>query len=196
MSPVAEKSRIYVAMSLPVAFAQVSTSGQFHAGRPPTVHDGSGSRSRKRQTSTVSRFTPSRAAISGMPTGSQIMKATVAKVLTTDQRRSDTHYMTSTNTTAAATQLACGIAGVREALETNRRKAGVDIVQRLYRCDNGWQLGARRGGPLDLADEDSWEIFVLDERGVVSGESAGWVSDETLALAVQRLTGYSARASA
>jgi hypothetical protein len=89
-------------------FAHASTSGQFHAGRPPTVQLGSGNSPRNRHTSTVSRFTPRRSAISGMPTGSQVMERTVANLLTTDQDCSDTQYMTQTVTTTKARLLLNG----------------------------------------------------------------------------------------
>jgi hypothetical protein len=83
----------------PVLFAHAAMSGQSQAGRPPTVHLGSGSRPRVLQMSTVGRRTPRRSAISAMPTGSQLMVATVANLLTTDQACSDTHYMTKSRTT-------------------------------------------------------------------------------------------------
>lgn len=67
----------------PVALAHFSMSGQFHAGRPPTVQRGSGKPSaRILHASTADRETPSRAAISTVPTGSQVMPNTVGKVLT------------------------------------------------------------------------------------------------------------------
>lgn len=84
----------YGAVERPVFSAQASTSGQFQAGLPPTVQDGSGSTSRSRHMSTVCRLTPRRSAISGMPTGSQIATLiTVEKDLTSVQWRRDNHYM-------------------------------------------------------------------------------------------------------
>lgn len=83
--------------SLPLLRAHASMSGQFHAGLPPTVQSGSGSTSRTRHMSTVARLTPSRSAISGMPTGSQFRTPeTVSNVLTSDQECRDNHYMTKT----------------------------------------------------------------------------------------------------
>lgn len=81
----------------PVDSAQASTSGQFHAGRPPTVQVGSGMTPRCRQMSTVGRLTPSRSATSAMPTGSQSsMPLTVGKVLTYRKVCVDNHYMNNT----------------------------------------------------------------------------------------------------
>jgi hypothetical protein len=67
---------------------------------------------------------------------------------------------------------------------------GNKITKRLYRCPNGWSLGARRGGYLHLADADTWEIFVLDPRGIVCGDPAGFVTDDMLARAVARLAAW------
>lgn len=81
----------------PVFSAHASTSGQFQAGRPPTVQEGSGRTLRSRHMSTVCRLTDSRSAISGMPTGSQVaMPITVEKDLTTVQGCRDTIYMAQT----------------------------------------------------------------------------------------------------
>ncbi len=74
--------------------------------------------------------------------------------------------------------------------ETRKRRRGETHVERLYRCPNGWSLGAVRGGPLVLAGQDSWEVFTLDPLGVVCGASVGFVSDETLRLAVERLASW------
>jgi hypothetical protein len=76
-----------------VALAQREMSPQSHAGRPPTVHRGSGSSPRSRQVSTVARLTARRSAISAIPTGS--MRESVAKVLTSGKGCDDNHYMTS-----------------------------------------------------------------------------------------------------
>lgn len=86
----------YEVRERPVSCAHLSTSGQFQAGRPPTVQRGSGMTPRLRQMSTVGRLTPSRSATSWMPTGSQFfMPRTVEKVLTLDKRCGDNHYMQS-----------------------------------------------------------------------------------------------------
>ena len=63
------------------------------------------------------------------------------------------------------------------------------VVERLYRCPNGLSLGARRGGPLHLADDDTWEIFTFYE-GIPYGRSVGWVTDEQLQRAVERLAAW------
>lgn len=99
--------------------------------------------------------------------------------------------------------LDCGIPGVT-ALEKRRKGtlpadlkadlAAHDVItERLYICGNGWQLGARRGGRLHLADNDTWEIFVLDARGITNcrddgtPETVGFVDEATLQRAVRRL---------
>lgn len=64
------------------------------------------------------------------------------------------------------------------------------ITERLYTCPNGWQLGARRGGRLHLADATTWEIFVLNSWGIAVGESVGWVDEPTLERAVERLAAW------
>jgi len=88
----------------PVALAQASTSGQFHAGRPPTVQRGSGMTPLCRQMSTVGRLTPSRSATSAMPTGSQsLMPTSVEKVLTLGKVCVDNHYMNATDIGTTAT---------------------------------------------------------------------------------------------
>lgn len=97
---VAEGEGRYDKGQRPVRSAHFCTSGQFHAGRPPTVHDGSGMSPRCRQMSTVGRLTPSRSATSAMPTGSQFfMGMTVGKVLTDRKDCVDNHYMNTTTTT-------------------------------------------------------------------------------------------------
>lgn len=60
-----------------VSRAHRSMSGQFHAGRPLTVHRGSGRSLRCRHMATVWRWTPSRWAMSSDPTGSHpfVMRA-------------------------------------------------------------------------------------------------------------------------
>jgi hypothetical protein len=77
-----------------------------------------------------------------------------------------------------------------ELLETRKQRRGETHVERLYRCPNGWSVGAVRGGPLVLAEHDSWEVFTLDPLGIVCGDSVGFVSDETLRLAVERLASW------
>lgn len=69
-------------------------------------------------------------------------------------------------------------------------KVGDIITERLYTCPNGLQLGARRGGRLHLADEHTWEAFVLDERGIVVGESVGWVTEAELERLVDALANW------
>lgn len=70
------------------------------------------------------------------------------------------------------------------------------ITERLYTCPNGLQLAARRGGRAHLADQDTWEIFVLDAWGIAGRtpdgmpDSVGWVDEATLARAVERLSGW------
>lgn len=64
------------------------------------------------------------------------------------------------------------------------------ITERLYRCANGLQLGARRGGRLHLADGNTWEIFTLDAKGIAIGQSSGFVSEEVLNRAVRRLASW------
>lgn len=96
----------------PVDLAQASTSGQFHAGLPPTSQRGSGMTPRCRHMSTVGRLTPSRSATSAMPTGSQSsMPDTVGKVLTDGKVCRDNRYMT-TDTLRAA--LAAALAQVAD----------------------------------------------------------------------------------
>lgn len=86
--------------SRPVSLAHLCTSGQFHAGRPPTVQRGSGSSFLCRQMSTVGRCTPKRSAISVMPTGSHSFTwVTVGKVLTPVYGCVDNHYMAPATTT-------------------------------------------------------------------------------------------------
>lgn len=88
----------------PVSTAHECTSGQFHAGLPPTVQRGSGSTPRSRHVSTVGRGKPSRSAISMMPTGSQSsMSRTVVKVLTPSKKCGDNHYMNNDATTTTKT---------------------------------------------------------------------------------------------
>jgi hypothetical protein len=74
-----------------------------------------------------------------------------------------------------------------ELLENPTCRAGQTRIQRLYRCPNGLSLGAVRGGPVDLAGDESWEVVVFDERGIVTSDSTGFVPDETLATIVGRL---------
>ena len=56
-----------------VSRAHFSMSGQFQQGRPETVHEGDGSSPRCFHMATVCRLTPSRAAMSSDPTGSQFL---------------------------------------------------------------------------------------------------------------------------
>lgn len=75
MAPIKPTNPDATNQSRPLLLAHASMSGQFHAGLPPTVQSGSGSTSRCRQASTVVRLTPSRSAISEMPTGEQSFMA-------------------------------------------------------------------------------------------------------------------------
>lgn len=75
-----------------------------------------------------------------------------------------------------------------EGLTSETEAAGRDhITERLYRCTNGLQLGARRGGRLHGADATTWEIFVLSSNSVLVGAPVGFVTDEQLEQAVVRL---------
>lgn len=65
------------------------------------------------------------------------------------------------------------------------------VTQRIYQCDNGLQLFARRGGPLHAADRHTWEI-VTGDRGVPYGSPVGFVDDATLADVVDRLAAWPA----
>jgi hypothetical protein len=83
--------------------------------------------------------------------------------------------------------LACDIPGVVRAQQSRRGK-GFRVEERLYECANGLALGARRGGPLHLADADSWEVFTLDERRLpIGGHAVGWIGEEQLLRLVKRL---------
>lgn len=85
--------------------------------------------------------------------------------------------------------LACPVPGVT-ARRTRRRYAGRTHEKRLYECANGLALGARRGGPLDQADGDTWEVWSLDERGLPIGESVGWVDEALLERTLRRLAAW------
>ena len=83
-----------------VSRAHLSMSGQFQQGRPDTVHDGGGSSPRCFHMATVCRLTPSRAAMSSDPTGSQFFggmsgASHVDAGLTSDVERGYTENMTS-----------------------------------------------------------------------------------------------------
>lgn len=98
------------------------------------------------------------------------------------------------------TQAPCAIPGVTLLERSGRATLPADpfgglrardrVTQRLYRCANGWSLGARRGGRLHLAGDDTWEVFVLDPMGVIEGEPKGFVDEATLETAVRRLAGW------
>lgn len=76
-----------------------------------------------------------------------------------------------------------------------RSKANGDLVtQRLYQRADGLALGARRGGPLHLADADTWEIFTMC-NGIVYGEPVGWVTEERLQSAIARLAAWGQEAA-
>lgn len=73
---------------------------------------------------------------------------------------------------------------------TFKSKANGDrVTERLYKCANNLWLGARKGGALHLSDGTNWEIFTFAD-GVPYGEPVGFVSDETLAVAVERLAAW------
>lgn len=91
-----------VAGSRPVPRAHTATSAHSHAGRPPTVHRGSGnvtSRRRIRQASTALRVTPRRWAISTVPTGSQAIPRSVCTMLTSEARCAHNTYMANSENT-------------------------------------------------------------------------------------------------
>jgi hypothetical protein len=68
-----------------------------------------------------------------------------------------------------------------------RQVRGATVEERLYAYPNGWALAARRGGVLDLAGPDSWEIAVLRPDAVMHGRSVGFVSDDDLAGAAETM---------
>lgn len=77
-----------------------------------------------------------------------------------------------------------------ELMERRHKKYGRVRVQRLYRCGNGLSLGACSGGPLDLGDDERpWEIFLFNPQGVVY-DRLGFVTDDGLARAVDRLDSW------
>lgn len=70
---------------------------------------------------------------------------------------------------------------------------GDTLTKRIYQCANGWGLGARRGGRLHVADAGSWEVFAVDPSGMPVPPSVGYVSDQALDSAVDRLASWWAR---
>ena len=95
-----------------------------------------------------------------------------------------------TTASASPTSIETPVQGVTALESTTKVGGGRRITKRLYKCSNGWSLGARRGGVLHLADDDTWEIFVLDPMGIANGEPAGFVTDATMDKAVARLAGW------
>jgi hypothetical protein len=86
-----------------VSRAQRSMSGQFHAGRPETVHEGGGSTPRCFHVLTVCSATPRRSAMSLDPTGSQFLGGMAAashvyRGLTSSEYRGYTYDMTKSTT--------------------------------------------------------------------------------------------------
>lgn len=90
---------------------------------------------------------------------------------------------------ATITDLRCATPGVC-ARQSRQRYGGLTIENRLYECANGLTLAARRGGMLHLAGADSWEVNVFTRHMVPTGEPVGWVSEEALARAVDRLAAW------
>lgn len=84
------------------------------------------------------------------------------------------------------TDLPCGTPGVRARSRT-MRSGRVVVEQRLYECPNGFSLACRRGGPLHLADEESWEVTTMRGRVAVIGRPVGWVPDRAIERLVARL---------
>jgi hypothetical protein len=166
-----EPKRPYVACVRPVSDAQASTSGQSHAGLPPTVQRGSGSTPRKRHTSTVSRFTPSRDAISGMPTGSQsFTKETVANLLTVDQGCSDSCYMTQTRKSAAALVSGDVIAVEPSPLRFSGEALTVTQPSRVRKRSQAWStvLGTRRTSARGYGGKPYTVIAVNTAEGPIT----------------------------
>lgn len=98
----------YVGGTRPVLSAHFRTSGQFHAGLPPTVQRGSGNPSPlDRQASTADRETLRRAAISTVPTGSQVMRESVGNVLTFGKRCAHNTYMTRNEEVSPNSDINC-----------------------------------------------------------------------------------------
>lgn len=84
------------------------------------------------------------------------------------------------------------IAGPPNLLTARRINANkTHRIERLYRCANGLGLGAVRDGVLTLGDDEApWEIFTINEDGIPYGNSVGWVKDDELDRAVERLAAW------
>ncbi len=77
--------------------------------------------------------------------------------------------------------------GVTEVLRARRSSR----TERLYRCANGYGLGAIKGGALTLgSDEAPWEIFVLAPEGVCVGESVGFLTEAQVEAAAVKLAAW------
>lgn len=88
--------------------------------------------------------------------------------------------------------LPCPVKHVR-ARQNVRRGGGFTVEERVYECGNGLALGVRRGGPLHLADKETWEVVVLTPQRVVNGTSATYVTEDQLLDMVHRLSRWRAR---
>lgn len=151
MSP--EQRADYVAAMRPVFFAHLATSGQFQAGRPPTVQRGSGKpRERIRQASTAERETLIRSAISTVPTGSQAMEDSVGKVLTPGQECGHNTYMMNSETAEATHTLAY--------VAQHGARAGIHYGT----CVCGWSGPGRRSIEKSVADVEA-HIVRGDDNG-------------------------------
>lgn len=83
--------------------------------------------------------------------------------------------------------LTCDVPFVTRALQQTRKGGGFTLQERLYECDNGLALAARRGGPLHLADATTWEVAVLTPQRFTSGDRVGWIDEQALTRMVTRL---------
>lgn len=93
-------------------------------------------------------------------------------------------------TKSTPTEITSPVEGVKALERKFKSKAnGRLVTQRLYSCPNGLALGARRGGPLHLADKTTWEVFTMS-GGIVYGNAAGWVTEDELQRAVARLAAW------
>lgn len=86
-------------------------------------------------------------------------------------------------------EIPCIVPGVT-ARERVKKGSSCTITERLYECPNGWALGVRRGGPLHLANEQTWELFVLTPWRTASGRPVGFVDDLTVEHAIRRLAAF------
>lgn len=96
-----------------------------------------------------------------------------------------------------ATQIPSNVEGVTVLERTFKSKAhGRRVTQRLYTCANGLQLAALKGGALHMSDGTDWEIATMDERGIVIGDSVGFVGDDQLQRLVVLLAGWGEQVAA